>query len=72
MLERTEFQAPKVATVDEFCVAHRICRATFYNLLKDGQGPTVMKVRGRTLISDEAATAWRRRMEAADQHLIAA
>lgn len=72
MLERAEFQAPKVATVDEFCVAHRICRATFYNLLKDGQGPAVMKVRGRTLVSDEAAAAWRRRMEASAHDAIAA
>ncbi|TLU71262.1 hypothetical protein [Lichenicoccus roseus] len=51
-------------TVDEFCQSHRISRATFYNLLKVGRGPAVMKVGSRTLVSDEAATAWRRRMEA--------
>ncbi len=50
-------------TVDEFCQAHRISRASFYNYLKAGQGPAVMKVGGRTLVSNEAAAAWRRRME---------
>ena len=47
------------ASIAEFCDAHRISRAHVYNLLKRGQGPTVMKVGKRTLISDEAATAWR-------------
>jgi hypothetical protein len=50
-------------SVDEFCQSHRISRGTFYNLLKDGNGPRVMKVGGRTLISTEAAADWRRRME---------
>ena len=50
-------------TVDEFCQAHRICRATFYNLQKLGRAPRVMKVGARTLISKEAAADWRRRME---------
>jgi predicted site-specific integrase-resolvase len=51
-------------TVDEFCQAHRISRASFYNYLKAGLGPVIMKVGGRTLVSNEAAAAWRRRMEA--------
>lgn len=50
-------------TVDEFAHSHRISRGSFYNLLKAGQGPAVMKVGKRTLISSEAAAAWRRRME---------
>ena len=37
-------------TVEEFCQAHRISRGTFYNLLKDGRGPRVMKVGARTLV----------------------
>lgn len=53
-------------TVDEFCKAHRIGRATFYTLLKDGQGPRVMKVGTRTLISVEAAADWRVQMEQPD------
>jgi predicted DNA-binding transcriptional regulator AlpA len=51
-------------SVDEFCHAHGLCRASFYNLLKNGTGPATMKVGGRTLVSIEAAAAWRRRMEA--------
>lgn len=50
-------------TVDEFCNAHRISRATFYEHLKRGEGPTIMKVGHRTLVSAEAAAEWRRRME---------
>jgi predicted DNA-binding transcriptional regulator AlpA len=50
-------------TVEEFCQAHRISRGTFYNLLKDGRGPRVMKVGARTLVGTEAAADWRRRME---------
>jgi hypothetical protein len=51
----------------EFCRAHRISRAHLYNLMKRGQGPVVMKAGNRTLISDEAAIAWRRRMESGAQ-----
>jgi predicted DNA-binding transcriptional regulator AlpA len=50
-------------SVLEFCKAHGISRAHLYNLLKRGEGPTVMKVGKRTLVSDEAAAAWRRHME---------
>jgi hypothetical protein len=49
--------------VTGFCREHRISGAHFYNLLKRGEGPAVMKVGRRTLISAEAATEWRRRME---------
>lgn len=53
-------------TVAEFCQAHgRISRATFYELLKSGKGPALMKVGRRTMISAEAAGAWRREIEAA-------
>lgn len=51
-------------SVDEFCAAHRISRASYYNLRKEGRGPIEFKVGARTLISIEAATDWRRRMEA--------
>jgi hypothetical protein len=64
MTRRTERVVSKRAyTIDEFCAQHSICRATFYNLLKAGRGPRVMKVGGRTLISDEASVDWRRAME---------
>ena len=51
-------------TVDEFCFAHRMCRATFYNLQKRGAGPKIMKVGGRTRISRTAVDEWHRKMEA--------
>ena len=41
--------------VNVFCQEHGISRATFYNLLKRGHGPVIMKVGRRTLISAEAA-----------------
>ncbi len=59
-------------TVDEFCQSHRISRGTFYNLLKDGRGPRVMKIGSRTLISAEAAVDWRRRMEQPSAQAVAA
>jgi hypothetical protein len=50
-------------TVGQFCQEHNISRGHFYNLLKRGDGPAIMRVGRRTLISAEAATEWRRRME---------
>ena len=50
-------------SIAEFCRRNGICRATFYKLLAKGQGPRIMKVGARTLISREAASDWRRRME---------
>ncbi|MFK4724842.1 putative DNA-binding transcriptional regulator AlpA [Bradyrhizobium niftali] len=63
---RTDSRAEgqKASTVQQFCADHNISRATFYNLLNEGKGPTVMKVGTRTLVSVEAAAEWRRRMEA--------
>jgi hypothetical protein len=50
-------------TIDEFCQAHAISRATFYNLQKQGIGPRVMRVRARRLVSEAAAAEWREQME---------
>ena len=52
-------------SIPEFCRRHGISRAHFYNLSKSGDAPAVMRVGRRTLISAEAAAAWRRRMEEA-------
>lgn len=46
-------------SVAEFCEAHGFVRATFYNLLKRGEGPRLMRVGRRTLISARAAQEWR-------------
>lgn len=53
----------KTQSVDDFCKSHSISKAFFYNLVKDGKGPRLMKVGRRTLVSAEAAKEWRQRME---------
>jgi predicted DNA-binding transcriptional regulator AlpA len=50
-------------TIEEFCQSHGISRATFYNLMKRGTAPRIMKVGTRTLVSVDAAAEWRERME---------
>lgn len=55
----------RVYSVSEFCQAHGICRATFYNLKRNGEAPRTMLVGGRVMISFEAATIWRAEREAA-------
>lgn len=55
--------AQAVYSVKDFCAAHQISKVAFYDLLKKGIGPRIMKVGTRTLISLEAAAEWRRRME---------
>lgn len=52
-------------TISEFTEAYRFSRATLYNMWRDGCGPRRLRVRGRTLISREAADEWRRSLEAA-------
>lgn len=51
------------ATVPQFCDGHNISRTHFYELIKQGRAPRLMKVGRRTLISQEAAIDWRKRME---------
>jgi len=60
-------QAPAVAafTVDQFCAAHNICRTRLYALWGEGRGPRFMKNGTRRLITAEAASDWRKAMEAA-------
>ena len=56
---------PAALSVRQFCVTHGISRGLFYILLREGSGPRVMRVRGRTLVSAESAAEWRQRMEQA-------
>jgi hypothetical protein len=51
-------------SVEQFCKAHNISKATFYKLKKENRAPREMKVDGRPRISAEAAADWRRAMEA--------
>jgi hypothetical protein len=62
MDQTMDAQTPVPNHVNGFCREHGISRAHFYNLLKRGDGPVIMKVGRRTLISTEAAAEWRRRM----------
>jgi hypothetical protein len=56
--------APQAAyTIAEFCQTHRISRTHLHNLMKAGQGPRIMKLGRRVLISLEAAIEWRRQIE---------
>jgi hypothetical protein len=53
---------PRAAfTVSEFCEAHRISQAKYYEMKKEGWGPIEMEVGRRRLISYEAAAEWRRK-----------
>jgi hypothetical protein len=55
---------PQLAfNVDEFCAAHSISRELYYKLRRHGWGPLEMKLGSLTLISYEAAAAWRRQRE---------
>ena len=56
--------AKKTYAIPEFCNAYNISRSKFYELLKAGFGPRIMKVGRRTLISVEAAEEWCARIEA--------
>jgi len=50
-------------TVDEFCKAHGISRATFYELIKVGKGPATFKLGRLTRVSVEAERLWREALE---------
>lgn len=55
-------------TISEFCEAHRISRAMFYELARLGRAPRVMCVGRRRLISQESASDWRKSMEGGAEH----
>ncbi len=57
-------------TVAQFCAAHCISRTHFYELIKQGLAPRLMKVGRRTLISAEASADWRKQMEAKTNHSV--
>jgi hypothetical protein len=53
--------SPTVAfTVAEFCFAHKISQAFYYELKRAGLGPKEMALGRRRIISGEAAADWRR------------
>jgi hypothetical protein len=58
---------PFALSIRQFCASHDISIDTFFRAQRAGLGPVTMKVGGRTLISVEAAAAWRRERELAAQ-----
>jgi predicted DNA-binding transcriptional regulator AlpA len=52
-------------SIDEYCRAYNISHGTFYNMLKRGTAPKVMKFGARTVISIEAIEEDRRLRESA-------
>jgi predicted DNA-binding transcriptional regulator AlpA len=62
---------PFLMSVPQFCTSHGLSRSFFYKLLAQGKGPRLVKLGARTLISAEAAEAWRARMEAATSQGVA-
>jgi hypothetical protein len=46
-------------TIQEFCDAHRISRAQYYELKKLGLGPREARALDKIIITRESATEWR-------------
>ena len=51
---QTNIIGKKAYSISEFCADHGISRAGFYNLIKSGKGPRLMKIGTRRLISCES------------------
>jgi hypothetical protein len=52
-------------SIEQFCWRHSISRSLFYLLLKTGEGPDLMRIGNRVLISRESAARWRKAREEA-------
>jgi hypothetical protein len=64
--EANRIRGPPFAfSVAEFCRAHRISQAHYYELKRNGCGPDEMKIGRRRIVSTEAAARWRKAMEIA-------
>jgi hypothetical protein len=59
-------------TIQEFCDAHGISRALYYELKKLNQAPVETRVLDKILITTESAAAWRRHRTAASRKVAAA
>jgi predicted DNA-binding transcriptional regulator AlpA len=49
-------------SIQEFCDAEGLGRATYYNLKKEGRAPREMRVAGLIRITHADRVAWRKRM----------
>jgi predicted DNA-binding transcriptional regulator AlpA len=66
-LQGTALSQPTAVGADsvaEHCERFGISKTTFYELQRQGHGPRVMRVGGRTLVSHAAALEWQRSLEA--------
>jgi hypothetical protein len=62
-------------TILSFCASNQISESHYYALKRQGKGPREIELGGRTIISPEAETDWRREREAetmAERHRPAA
>jgi hypothetical protein len=67
----------KASTIEEFCQAHRISRATFYILKKMGKAPRITRLpicnpftgkpNAKQIITNEDASVWRKAMSEASE-----
>jgi hypothetical protein len=49
--------------IDSFTDAHRLSRSMLYKLWREGSGPDYITVGHKRIISYEAATRWRKKLE---------
>jgi predicted DNA-binding transcriptional regulator AlpA len=61
----THMETKDAYSILEFCQRHGLSRSAFYNAVKAQQGPRLMKVGNRVMISRESAEQWRREREIA-------
>ena len=61
---------PLALTIRQFCDAHNISHAFFYLLQQRGEGPRLMKVGSRRLVSVEEAARWRAARTATQEHAV--
>lgn len=54
----------ELLTINDFCRAAKICKATFYALKNQGKAPVTIKLGKRTLISQQAFDKWIADLEA--------
>lgn len=48
-------------TIDQFCKAIPMSRATYFRLQRNGMGPRTVRVGGRVLINRTEINAWQKR-----------
>ena len=60
----------EACSIAEFCAAHGISRASYYNIKRAGLGPREIRVGRSVRISTGAAAEWREKLEAASANAV--